>query len=46
MCQSKHHSHNRCQHPERLQGRPGDWSPEQITKCHGDEKEHSCCQEG
>lgn len=32
----------RCRKPENLKGKPGDCSPEQIRKCHGDEKTHSC----
>lgn len=31
-----------CKHPERLKGKPGECSPEQIKECHGEEKEHSC----
>ncbi|MFW5982204.1 MAG: hypothetical protein ACOCQO_03240 [Halanaerobiaceae bacterium] len=31
-----------CEHPERLKGKPGECSPEQIKECHGDEKAHSC----
>jgi len=34
-----------CEHPERLQGKPGECSPEQIRECHGDAKEHSCVSE-
>ena len=30
-----------CEHPEKLQGKPGDCSKEQIKECHGNEK-HSC----
>ncbi len=31
-----------CEHPERLKGKPGECTPEQIKKCHGDiaEKNH------
>lgn len=35
MCKCK------CEHPEKLQGKPGDCSKEQIKECHGNEK-HSC----
>lgn len=38
MCDEK----NRCEKPEELKGKPEDCSPEQIKKCHGDEKEHPC----
>ena len=30
-----------CQYPEKLKGKPGECSPEQIKECHGDE-EHPC----
>ena len=33
---------NRCEHPEKLKSRPGECTPEQIKKCHGDVKEHPC----
>ncbi len=32
----------RCQKPEELEGEPAECSPEQIKKCHGDDKEHPC----
>jgi len=35
-------SKSKCDHPDRLKGKPGECSPEQIKKCHGKEKEHSC----
>ena len=35
MCESK------CKHPERLKGKPGECSKEQIKKCHSDE-DHPC----
>ncbi|AFM39631.1 putative transcriptional regulator [Desulfosporosinus acidiphilus SJ4] len=35
MCKCK------CEHPEKLQGKPGDCSKKQIQECHGDEN-HSC----
>ena len=38
MCAEK----DRCQKPEELKGKPEECSPEQIKKCHGDEKEHPC----
>ena len=31
-----------CENPEKLEGEPGDCSPEQIEECHGDEEDHSC----
>jgi ArsR family transcriptional regulator len=36
MCDCK------CQHPEKLKGKPGECAPEQIKECHGDEKIHPC----
>ena len=33
-----------CQHPEKLKGKPGECSPEQIKECHGDEKGHPCAE--
>jgi hypothetical protein len=31
-----------CQHPEKLQTKSGDCSPEQIRECHGDVEKHPC----
>ena len=31
-----------CQQPDRLKGKPGECTPEQIRECHGDEKDHPC----
>jgi len=31
-----------CQHPEKLKGKPGECTPEQIKECHGDAKGHPC----
>lgn len=31
-----------CEHPEKLKGKPGECSPEQIKECHGDTKTHPC----
>lgn len=31
-----------CEHPEKLKGKPGECSPEQIRECHGDVGEHPC----
>jgi DNA-binding transcriptional ArsR family regulator len=36
MCQSC------CEHPEKLKGKPGECTPEQIRECHGNEKDHTC----
>ena len=32
-----------CQKPDQLKGKPEDCTPEQIRKCHGDQKTHPCC---
>jgi hypothetical protein len=40
MCKSK--SRKGCEHPEKLKGKPGECSSEQIKECHGDVKEHPC----
>lgn len=37
MCEEK------CEHPEKLKGKPGDCSPEQVEECHDPVKEHTCC---
>ena len=31
-----------CEHPEKLKGKPGECSAEQIRECHGDTKKHPC----
>ena len=31
-----------CQKTDRLKGKPGECTPEQIKECHGDEKDHPC----
>jgi len=31
-----------CEHPEKLKGKPGECSPDQIKECHGEVKEHAC----
>lgn len=33
-----------CQKPEKLKGKPGDCTPEQIKECHGEGKGHPCVQ--
>lgn len=43
MCQSE--SGKECEHPERLKGKPGECSPEQIKECHGDVGKHRCVEE-
>ena len=45
MC--KKISKKRCEHPERLKGKPEECTSEQIKKCHGDifEKNHQCISE-
>jgi hypothetical protein len=40
MCESK--SEKGCTHPERLKGKPGECSAEQIKECHGEVAEHPC----
>ncbi|NPV81782.1 MAG: winged helix-turn-helix transcriptional regulator [Firmicutes bacterium] len=32
----------KCERPEKLKGKPGECSPEQIEECHGDKKDHPC----
>jgi len=32
----------KCEHPERLKGKLGDCSQEQIRQCHGEGREHPC----
>lgn len=39
MCDTKSRC---CKKPSELKGKPEDCTPEQIKKCHGDEKSHSC----
>ena len=36
---------NCCQQPNKLKDKPENCTPEQIRKCHGDTKEHSCIKE-
>ena len=31
-----------CEHPDKLQGKPEECTPEQIKECHGDVKDHPC----
>lgn len=35
----------KCQHPEKLKGKIGECSPEQISECHGDDEDHPCDEE-
>ncbi len=37
MCEKE-----KCRKPENLKGKPGECSPEQIRKCHGDADSHPC----
>jgi len=37
---SKEEKTDVCEHPEKLKGKPGECSPEQIKKCHGHDKNH------
>ena len=41
MCQGN------CEHPDKLEGKPEDCTPEQIKECHGDidVKDHPCLKE-
>ena len=32
----------KCEKPEKLKGKPGECSPEQIKECHGQVKKHPC----
>lgn len=32
----------KCEHPEKLKGKPGECGPEQVRECHGVAKEHPC----
>jgi hypothetical protein len=32
----------KCETPKELKGKPGECTPEQIRKCHGDAKKHPC----
>jgi len=31
-----------CEHPEKLKGKPGECTPEQIRECHGNTEDHPC----
>ena len=33
---------SKCEHPEKLKGKPGECSPEQVKECHGDADSHPC----
>ena len=43
MCQPE--SNKKCEHPERLKGKPEECTPEQIMECHGATTEHPCLEE-
>ncbi|MFC2018439.1 hypothetical protein ACFLU4_00570 [Chloroflexota bacterium] len=40
MCKEK--SPDVCEHPEKLVGKPGECSSEQVKECHGNVAEHPC----
>ena len=40
MCGEK----KKCKKPQNLKGKPSECTPEQIRKCHGDEKKHPCAE--
>lgn len=40
MCQGR--TEKECEHPEKLEGKPAECSPEQIMECHGEATEHPC----
>ena len=33
---------SQCEHPEKLKGKPGECSPEQIKECHGETTKRPC----
>jgi ArsR family transcriptional regulator, arsenate/arsenite/antimonite-responsive transcriptional repressor len=35
-----------CEQPQKLQGKPGECSPQQIKECHGNAKDHPCKESG
>ena len=39
---NKSRSKKVCEHQEKLKGKPGECSPEQIKECHGQVTEHPC----
>ena len=43
ICKSE--SAKGCEHPDRLKGKLGECSSEQIKECHGDVREHPCVKE-
>lgn len=34
-----------CEHPDKLKGKPGECSKEQVEECHGEKGNH-CCEDG
>jgi len=42
---SEAESKKECEHPEKLKGKPGECTPEQIKECHGEGVEHPCVEE-
>jgi hypothetical protein len=43
MCQAA--NKERCEHPEKLKGKPEDCSTEQVKECHGEVPKHPCLPE-
>jgi hypothetical protein len=41
-CNVKQNEQKGCQKPENLKGTPQDCPPEQVRKCHGDDKKRPC----
>jgi len=36
---------SKCQKPDKLKGKPGECTPEQIRECHGEDPDHPCDKE-
>ena len=43
MCQPE--NDDICKHPEKLKGKPGECTPQQILECHGKTEGHPCPEE-
>ena len=43
MCEAE--NEKGCEHPEKLKGKPGECTPEQIRECHGKDAGHPCVKE-
>ena len=39
-------SGSECKHPEKLERKPEECTPEQIKECHGEVAEHPCVKKG